>query len=59
MSYRNAAKLHNRDEVILKRTGEVGYVLDVIGSEASDRILIIEAVFPASGYQQVSHREVR
>lgn len=58
MTYRNAAKLHNRDQVTLKDTGEVGYVLSVRPAAGEAKALTVEAVFPQSGWKEVSHLEV-
>ena len=57
-SYRNARKLHNQDQVVLKDTGETGYVLSVYPSATQAKALTIEAVFPNSGYLKVTHLEV-
>ena len=58
MTYRNATKLHNRDEITLKETGEVGYVLSASPGNGQLKQITIEAVFPQTGHRQVGHRDV-
>ena len=59
MTYRQASKLHNRDEVILKETDEVGYVLSVrLRDDADGKRVELACQFPRSGYCEVTHRDV-
>jgi len=62
MRLRDAKKLHNRDEIRLKSTGEVGYVLGepVLMPKQGDAKAHIDipAQFPSLGFTHVVHDEV-
>lgn len=61
MRLRNAKRLHNRDEIRHKRTGEVGYVLgepELVVREKQKPFLYIPAQFPSLGFVVVTHDEV-
>lgn len=58
MQFRSAAKLHNSDEITLKATGEIGYVLTARKSKTAPKTIEVEAVFSRSGYLQVTHRDI-
>ena len=59
MIFSQARGLHNSDEVILKATKEVGYVVRAWEENVGNRkVVAVEAVFPQSGFQQVAHREI-
>lgn len=56
----DARKLRSRDQVTLKETGEVGYVLSArVAGRPGVPVVVIEAEFPQSGRLEVSHLEIR
>lgn len=62
MTFRQAKKLHNEDEVILKTNGEVLHILNTheeINEVTGKQKIIIEAVGTDNQYVTVSHKEVR
>lgn len=62
MRLRDAKRLHNRDEVRYKRTGEVGYVLgepELVPARGKCKAFLrIPAQFPSLGFTTVTHDEV-
>jgi len=62
MRFQYAKKLANRDEIKLKSTGEVGYVLGepVLHPRKKNRPPWVEipAQFSSTGYTQVDHTKV-
>lgn len=55
MTFRNAKRLHNEDEVTVKRTGEVLWVLDAWVPEDNPKVVLIEC----DDGNTYTHREVR
>jgi hypothetical protein len=62
MRLRDAKKLHNRDDVIFKKTKEVGYVLGepvFMPAKGKQKEWVnIPAQFPCLGFTWVAHDEV-
>lgn len=56
MRLKAAAKLHNEDEVILKKDGASARVLRV---KPETGVVILEVVTQGGEYRQVTHREVK
>ena len=61
MRYHYARRLHNRDEVTIKSTKEVGYVLgepeEVVTPDGKKRV-IIPVQSPSQGFRRLLHDEV-
>ncbi|MDF2880208.1 MAG: hypothetical protein K0R54_765 [Clostridiaceae bacterium] len=55
MDYKNAKKLHNNDEIIVKETGEV---TKVITTETYDKDVYVYAVTNDNGYTKLHHKEI-
>lgn len=60
MRVRHAKRLHNHDQVRLKKTGEVGLV---VGTPALRQVdgkwyVMLHVQFPESGYTECTHLEV-
>lgn len=62
MRLRDAKRLHNRDNVIFKKTKEVGYVLgepQIMPAKGKQKEWVnIPAQFPCLGFTWVAHDEV-
>ena len=59
MKYRDALKLHNEDEVIVKRTGKPYMVLSV-NDYPEEKLAILTIVgMESNDYCTVNHREIR
>ena len=57
MKYREAKRLHNEDEVILKKTGKP-YTVIAARNYPDDKLVELE-ISNAHDYQTVSHKEVK
>lgn len=56
MTFRNAKKLHNEDEVVSKKTGEV---LTVLSAYVENKNVILECVgYKGQGYQTLTHKQI-
>jgi hypothetical protein len=56
MKYRDAARLHNDDEVIHKETKEVCKVYEV---SVFPKMIVIKLQHPTLGYMETIHTEVK
>lgn len=56
MTFRNAKKLHNEDEVVVKSTGEV---VEVLNAYVEDKNVIIECCTYDKGFCKLTHREIK
>lgn len=59
MTFRQAKKLHNGDEVIEKRTGRILRVLSVYVRKDDDKMINIETVDSENGYHVMSHKQIQ
>lgn len=55
MTFRNAKKLHNEDEVCSKKTGEV---LTVLSAYVEGKNVILECVDYENRYETYTHKQV-
>lgn len=56
MTFRNAKKLHNEDEVVSKKTGEV---LTVLSAYVENKNVILECVgYKGQCYQTLTHKQI-
>ena len=56
MNYKNAKKLHNNDEVILKKNGEI---VTVINTEYDEKNVYIYVMTNDTGYTKLHHKEIK
>lgn len=56
MTFRQAKKLHNEDEVMVKETGEI---VTVINAYVEDKNVMIECCTYDRGYCTLTHKEIK
>ena len=56
MTYQNAKRLHNEDEVIIKSTGDTATVIDTVVDKANHSVIVN---CDYNGYSSFNHKELR
>lgn len=60
MTFKEAAKLHNGDEVIMKKTGEVVTVLNTYTGSCGEKLCgFLEVCYYDGAYTTVKHTDVK
>lgn len=55
MQYKFAKQLHNGDEVIIKKTGEI---TKVISADVQPKIVLVACMSREYGYHEFTHKEL-